>query len=1588
MSVDEENINTEIKAPASKPKKSFFARLAKVVMILFACFILLLIGLFFFIQTDWFDEICLGILLDKVNTSLEYKDSRINAESLEGNLLKGFTLKNGSIIVKGDTMLVFKSIYADYDIWKLFNNDISLDKVILRQPKIFLTKIRDKNDSLKWNILHFLESEKKVEDTTDTEFDWDVSAENFEIEDGAVRVLNEKSKDYYTKAFKMQQLDSFDLGNFDMYNLNLKLGVNYFLDDKNVSIRELTFKTNSPFNLNQFSMDAKINKKDTTTSIQNFTLLTDRTFIKINELFVQDLNPFRPFIYENLKDKNVRIDLMTDKFDMKDLTFFLPGLDFLDSTATLNLIADGPYGNLNISRLYLQIPNSNFSFEGNVKNLDHPSDLYFDITGKDITIDPRDTKISLPGIPIPDYNHMGKVFIPYVTYKGEPTRFSTDFDVRSSAGNVNGNGYMDLTQNVSKYRGDFTTSGLNIGKIVKDNTLESNINGDFKIDAAGFDYKSMSGKINYDINRTRFYGQNISRSAGQLNFNRGNVSLDLSFSSDALQTKVAGKVNISNLNNISYDLRGTATNLNIAAFTKDNSQRSNLDFTFDINGRGFDPNNISGNYKINMSPSTFGDYKIPATPLDVELDQNGNVRKISMKSDFVDLTADGLFNITTLTNVITANIEKIQAGLNKKFYDSLQTSEVLNRTPSPLCNDLNFKYTINVKDLGPLYTFTGGDTINFKGNFDGSLSDSCGIMYFISNGVIKELRMKDSLLITNDALLNINIRNDVNALDLTGFDADAVFSANKLIVSGFALDTTNTSIKFFENQNKFNIRTMQDSAMKFITEGSLRDSLVFHFDTLAFQYKDFVVTNNKDLIVKYKKIDSSEAIEFRQFAINNLNQRLLVAGEYSLNDSSNISISASNIDLLTYQKLINPDQDTNNMLAGKVRYFDLKYQGVPAFPIIDITAVSEQLSLGSTQIGRLDADLKYKEYKLTPNIVFSNKNNTGKFSLTGSVPMLLTFSGEEIDSVQRAKILAGREADLNAVAKNFQLKVLQQLIPYTSGLEGILNGKISLVGTSDKPVLTGNMKVDNGKFYVTLTKMNYDFIANLSTKDEKLLIDNSKVFVPEELSRFISASGYIDFTGFTLNDMKLVMTGDVKAFDKNNGGTELGVEGDLWVGSGRNSLTLKGNSDRFDLTGNLILVKGNIVFNPFKEEAYNIYTDDFVYGVIIDSLEKGRPKTTAKSVSEASYLIDDSTKALIDSSKTLIVIDSSKTGEDLSEEHGDVKRMILMQNPDSIVVLNDIHLNPFEKIVYIYNNKQVKKIAREKSGKFFYNILVTTSENVFLKFIVNEKTQQEFFGEIRTEDLNIYNDVDYTMQGRGTITLGDNCYYKFFRKFDASGNVRFYGPITNPDLNISAQYKGYSTSGANTTGQENLEDVVIDMKVSGEAKNPLLTITLTRGASKETGSNATSDAISFLLFGKFQDQLSFGESTSFGANIGASFLSNYLSSSLETIFPFLINTSFNYVDSKSGTIAQNTDVRFTASIGDAVIRFGGQIFKGIANTDIVLDYPLNKILKISSLSNNLIFRFERVYDPFYSDNDISNTNGTRVGGLVYYKIKF
>ena len=150
------------------------------------------------------------------------------------------------------------------------------------------------------------------------------------------------------------------------------------------------------------------------------------------------------------------------------------------------------------------------------------------------------------------------------------------------------------------------------------------------------------------------------------------------------------------------------------------------------------------------------------------------------------------------------------------------------------------------------------------------------------------------------------------------------------------------------------------------------------------------------------------------------------------------------------------------------------------------------------------------------------------------------------------------------------------------------------------------------------------------------------------------------------------------------------------------------------------------------------------------------------------------------------------------------------------------------------------------------------------------------------------------------------------------------------------------------------------------------------------GTDPTSAAISVILFGQLNP--GGGVLGSVGSNIGSLVVSDYLSSAIQDVLPFIVNTSINYNDSESGNVVQNTDLSLTAQFGDATVRFGGQVFEDISNSSIVIEYPLNKLLNLN-LPSNLVLQIERVVDP----TSTLRTDGSdefRFGALLYYRIKF
>ena len=213
--------------------------------------------------------------------------------------------------------------------------------------------------------------------------------------------------------------------------------------------------------------------------------------------------------------------------------------------------------------------------------------------------------------------------------------------------------------------------------------------------------------------------------------NGGNAQLDISYVSNSVNAKVRGTANVRNLDNITYDLQGTSNDLNIAGFTGDASQSSDLNFSFDIKGVGFDPNTITGQFNFDIQNSRYAEFIIPQTPLQTTIQRDGDEKILDLRSDIIDISAKGIFGFTELGEILGENISQIVDEYSKRFTAFADTTDTLSYTPgNELSSDLDIdkyitttsnadanldmRYSITFKNLLPLSNYLDS-TLFIKG---------------------------------------------------------------------------------------------------------------------------------------------------------------------------------------------------------------------------------------------------------------------------------------------------------------------------------------------------------------------------------------------------------------------------------------------------------------------------------------------------------------------------------------------------------------------------------------------------------------------------------------------------------------------------------------------------------------------------------------------------------------------------------------------------------------------------------------------------------------------------------------------------------
>ncbi len=1517
------------KTGITKPKKKsrFFSRL----FIGFLALLLFITLVISFTQTSAFRNLLKDYVIGMLNDNFAEKRSTISIGEIDGNFFSEIVVKNADLQVTNQQTVKFDRVKIKFNIFGLFNKHIDVNEITIDNPSAnFFKVVSPKGDTL-WNLAYLFESDKET-DTAKSEFDWKVTVKRLRINSLNYVMYGSLPYDASVRD-NIKPEKNLTTGNLKISNMNFEAKAEYEKNAVKLWIDQLSLNTNFGFDLKGLSGEFYLSASRA--EINNLNIETSKSWIQSEYIFVDKINLVKTDELKGLesfkgKEKQLRLDMHAKNINFDDLKAFLPAVEFLDNEVAFDLKCKGAFDDILVESLKLRTANSNFEFNGRMVNLTEPDKLWFDMKGNNLRIDPRDTKIYTPGLPVPDYTHLG-VVTGDVTYKGEPIDFETTFDVQSSAGNAKGFFNLNLKTPNFNYSTSVDVTGGNIGKVLKDPKLESNINGHVEAIGSGFELGVINTTLKYELKDTKLLDQKIDRSQGVLNIRGYNIETDVQYASGKFDAVLKGNVNIRNFNDPIYNLKGNVRNLDISQFTKNSADKSSLTFAFDLNGHGISPENLEGTYNINLANSYYGNYDFLATPINLKVSTSGQSDYIVLSSNLVDFNAKGSFKVAEIGNVIASNIVMLQNEITKKFnLDTIIPVQPFNISTA----DMDFTYDLKTKDPAAISKMFFLSDMYFDGEVNGYIKNSSNGFDGYTKIRMDEFTYKDTVFAVRNANAELKHFNSYPGYknsavgDFSSYNSLIRFNTDTLRLSTRIFDSVKTEFRLNNSIQSFKMHAGQDSMITVALEGNIdmsKDSISLYIDSLFASYSTIGIKNDEQLVVSYFPLSPRQEINFDKFNLNGDFLKFSIGGTYSFLDTSNVYLEAGNISIPALMDLINNPKnlyskkpkpnDYSSLFKGNIRRVLLTFKGRMDNPQMGVELNTGLLRYDNNKVGRVDAFIDYANNNLSTDVLMSNAQGQGKLRLTGNIP----FANPLVtpDSATYMTILSS-PLDLDLKATNFQINFFSKAIPNFTDLRGFLDGEIIAKGTVSDPVLSGSANITRGRLFFTWNGLYYRFETSLKTDGSDLIVEKFSVFNDRDQARHIDVFGKINFAGLSVNDIDLTTQGDMYFLDGSSIQNRFGFYGEMLGGIGNPPIRIKGNLRNLLVSGQLVIKSAKLYFPAISSLAYDIYSDDFTYRILTD---KGGFKflDTAITVSE----------------------------EDIGT------------------------LDPFLRYNYI-----LEKREPTVADYITYDLDIVMEKNINVNVNMNSLTREELNGEFQG-NLKLDNrTADRRFQLFGRLNIVGDSYYRFYKNFKINDSyLDFNGDYNNPVLNIKARYMNIRTV------EDKQEIMYVILDIGGTRYKPLLTLSLeTEQGNKVDQPDVQATAIAYLLFGGPVNTSGLGSSAinSITNNAGSGIASSLLYEALRNIAPFIVNTEVIY----NGGNLSNTDIKITSAFGDAIVKFGGKILSNINNLEVSLEYPLNKLFKMD-LSNNLMVQISRTYKDLFSGDQGFDTRA----GLTY-KIRY
>lgn len=867
-------------------------------------------------------------------------------------------------------------------------------------------------------------------------------------------------------SYKPEKLDfGINFDDLDLKNLNIE-AKDFAINSDTISIliNSMSFTEKSGFWAEKFRAEF---------SMCNKHLFFDKLRIKAEGSNLQ--MPYLHMTFDSMdkmssfiQDVNLDMQFENSLIDSKTLSYIIPSLKDYGFTAVLNGTMKGPLSDIRGKNIIVTTGiQTRLATNFHISGLPDIEQTMMIIDVKELSTSSKDiesfkmTSTNKPIIELPsNLNELKKI-----SYKGNFTGFINDFVAYGSLTSAVGKLSLDLsikpdeTQN-TEFNGNVSTINLDLGKIAGSTTL-GKISLNAKLKGTSDKKAQINAYIDATISQLEANNYNYSNIIASGTITNKTYIGSIALNDPNCKLNFLGKLDFSDTIPV-FDFSALVPKIDFVKLNinkADSISQASFLFTAKISGNNLD--NSKGEIKVINSSyrNQNGEFKL--SDITINADNNKDSKVISFQSEFAEGELRSKYNYSNIFDNLQNLLFKYVPALKGDQKETIQAV-----VDNPEFNDYIIKFRLKkTKKLTDVIApdFKIAENTSIFGIFNPDYKTltlkvkvpelSIGTSTF--KDILIDGQTKDSLFEASISIPYINLGGSI----ARNISLSSLTRLNKLDFT-FGWDNKQTPI------NKGSIKAIADFNPSDTTKGSIAK--------ITIKPSEFVINDSVwNITPSTINIDSSH-ISINQFNIHNQNQSFSITGNVSSNPLDSVQVNLQNIDISNfnfYTKSIGYD------IGGRINGF-ANVTGVYSNPTLFADIGLNKFVVNKRLVGDVKFSSTWFNDEKRLSIKLNNyKNDTLTFETKGN---MYTETNKLDFHINISKILLA----------HFQ----PMLDGVVSGISGALRGNLRLTGTTNKPLINGNLNIDKGKLTIDFLKAPYSIDDHIALENSNIVFKDFKIF--------------------------------------------------------------------------------------------------------------------------------------------------------------------------------------------------------------------------------------------------------------------------------------------------------------------------------------------------------------------------------------------------------------------------------------------------------------------------------------------------------------